>query len=231
MKKFLAMLALIVLTAVCPASAEEAELTIIYNGEQLEFTETPIIMNDKTLVQIRPIAEAMGLEIVFENGQVCLSDSITSVVFTLDSEIVKVNGEENVMTVPMVLKNDYTFVPVRDLAEPFGCELDYDGSTKTVTISKEIDEDKEKVEEEAGEEQKESEDISRPAKNEADESEIEEKAVEEIKTGSGKYEFTYFYQSQPDIGFENKGRGYCWVCAYAMLFSSVGSNFAVFTIL
>ncbi len=62
----------------------------------------------------------------------------------------------------------------------------------------------------------------RPPKNE-EEKEVaeEEKVFKEISTGSGDYESTYFYQSQPELEFEENGRGYCWVCSYAMLFSNV----------
>ena len=48
-----------------------------------------------------------------------------------------------------------------------------------------------------------------------------ENTAKEISTGSGKFPFTFFYQSQPDIALENNGRGYCWVCSYAMILSDL----------
>ncbi len=186
------------------ASAGAAtDIVVKYNGEALAFTEKPIIVNDKTLVQLRPIATAMGLTIGFSeaDGSVILSDSETTVVFTQDSEKISVNEKEEIMDVPMVIHNDYTFVPVRNLVEPFGNKISYDGKTKTVTIIKaEKDED----------------------------SALDSRSAEEkekvISTGSGKYESVHFYQSQPELELENNGRGYCWVCSYAMLFSNTSGE-------
>lgn len=170
------------------AHAAASDITVKYNGNVLCFNQNPVIINDKTLVQLRPIAEAMGLDISFtgDSGSVTLSDENTTVVFTENSDKITVNDTEEIMEVPMIIRNDYTFVPVRNLVEPFGNVISYDTKTKTVTIETEND---------------------------------DKKAPKVISTGSGEYSSTYFYQSQSDLELENNGRGYCWVCAYAMLIS------------
>ncbi len=194
MKKKLicAMIALAAMSAK-GAYAEEADITVKYNGSVLCFNQEPVIIKDKTLVQLRPIAEAMGLDISFvtEDGSVILSDEKTTVVFTENSDRIKVNDDEKIMEVPMVIRNNYTFVPVRNLVEPFGDSISYDGKTKTVTI------------ETAGAEKEEPKTVSK---------------------GSGKYTSTYYYQSQPDLELEQNGRGYCWVCSYAMLMSDASGK-------
>ncbi len=205
MEGYMLMKKLITILAACSfmmsgTAFAENELTVKYDGAALAFAEKPIIVKDKTLVQLRPIAEAMELEIGFESGSVTLSDNETTIVFTKDSEKVMINREEALMDVPMVIHNDYTFVPVRDLVEPFGKRIDYDGETRTVTIVSQLNEEIQD-------------------KDIADEiEEVEEPKV--ISTGSGKYKFVHFYQSQPDLELEASGRGYCWVCSYAMLFSN-----------
>ncbi len=181
------------------------ELTVKYDGAALAFAEKPIIVKDKTLVQLRPIAEAMELEIGFESGSVTLSDEETTVIFTKDSDKIKVNEEEVLMDVPMVIHKDYTFVPVRDLVEPFGKKIDYDGETRTVTIVSGVDKEDGETK---GEEMPET---------------VEEEP-KVISTGSGKYKFVHFYQSQPELELEANGRGYCWVCSYAMLFSNASGD-------
>lgn len=176
--------------------AADSDITVKYNGSVLCFNQSPVIINDKTLVQLRPIAEAMGLDISFTgaSGSVTLSDKNTTVVFTENSEKITINDNEEVMEVPMIIRNDYTFVPVRNLVEPFGNAISYDTATKTVTIETEI----EKL-------------------TDIDVNKETEPKV--ILNGSGKYSSTYYYQSQPDLELENNGRGYCWVCTYAMLIS------------
>ena len=232
MKKVFSVAAAIMLAFTQQNIFADADLTVKYNGIALSFNEKPVIVNDKTLVQLRPIAEAMELEIGFSNGSVVLSDEETTVIFTQDSSEITVNDEVSFMDVPMVLRNDYTFVPVRNLVEPFGNKIDYDGETKTVTIESKIIEEATKSEDKSDKEA-----IKRPSENksvtkkketvdddevsrEEENTEVKQKEPKEISTGSGDYESTYFYQSQPDLEFENNGRGYCWVCSYAMLFSN-----------
>ncbi len=238
MKKIFSAVAAAVLALAPQNICAEADLTVKYNGIALSFNEKPVIVNDKTLVQLRPIAEAMELEIGFSNGSVVLSDEETTVIFTQDSSEITVNDEVSTMDVPMVLRNDYTFVPVRNLVEPFGNKIDYDGETKTVTI--ESNKTEEALDTETKSDNKtikrpsenksvtkneepvnNDEDPQKEEKSEEENTEVEPKEPKVISTGSGDYEFTYFYQSQPDLELENNGRGYCWVCSYAMLFSNV----------
>lgn len=199
MNKILAaILALLLLIPAGVASAED-DITIMYNGTEIAFTEKNIVMNERTLVQLRPIAEALdlGIEYALESGSVILSNADSVVTFKLNSNIVDVNGTEMTMDVPLIAYNNYTFVPVRNLVEPFGNEIVYDGETKTITITTEEAEDE-------------------PAE-----------AVNEPKTPlaiSNEFKEVFFYQSQPELAFENNGRGYCWACSYAMLFSSLSNE-------
>ncbi|MBO5060743.1 MAG: copper amine oxidase N-terminal domain-containing protein [Clostridia bacterium] len=218
MKKILAFAAILAAALSTNSAFAESEIVIKYNGEELCFSEKPIIVNDKTLVQLRPIAVAMGLDIDFsgENGSVILSDKETTLIFTQDSEKIVINEQEETMDVPMVIHNDYTFVPVRNLVEPFGEKIDYDGETKTVTIESEKKEASREKSEELTE--KETEENLREEDETAEENGTDEPKV--ISTGSGEYDFVHFYQSQPELELEGSGRGYCWVCSYAMLFSN-----------
>ena len=182
----------------------DMDITVKYNGNVLCFNREPVIVQDKTLVQLRPIAEAMGLKISYKEsaGSVVLSDDKTTVVFTQDSNKIIVNDSERTMEVPMVLRNDYTFVPVRNLAEPFGNDVAYDEESKTVTITPS--------------------EVNTMRADKSPEEEFAEKTStepKEISTGSGNFDFTFYYQSQPDLELEANGRGYCWVCSYAMLIS------------
>lgn len=168
------------------------EITVKFQDKTIEFNSSPIITESRTLVQIRPIAEAMNLEIEYEpkGEKVILYGGGTEVRFSVNSDVSYINGEKKKMDVKMALKDDYTFVPVRYLAEPFGYEISYNDGTKTVNIS-----------------------LPRSV--------TLAKLRDEIRTGSGKFPSTYYYQSQEEIGLENNGKGYCWVCSYAMLLSDV----------
>ncbi len=197
MKKILAAILALIITIPAGTIFAEEDIAIFYNGTQIVFNEKNIVMNQRTLVQLRPIAEALelGIEFAAESGSVILSDEYTVVTFQLNSNIININGYEKTMDVPMIAHNNYTFVPVRSLVEPFGNEIVYDAATRTITITTLED-----------------------AYNQMFET---PKAPIELAT---EFKKVFFYQSQPDFGFENNGRGYCWNCSYAMLFSSYTVN-------
>lgn len=194
MNKILAtMLALAV--SIPSATAFAEDVTVNYDGKKIEFTENSIVLNNRTLVQLRPVAEALGLSIEYatDTGAVIVSNAENVVVFNQDSCIVNVNGVDTFMDVPMMAYNGYSFVPIRNLVEPFGKEIIYNANTNSVIITS-------------------NRDLSFAFDNFG------------ISTGTKNTGFPFFYQSQPDLGFENNGRGYCWVCSYAMLFSGASQK-------
>lgn len=92
----------------------------------------PVIHNDRTLVPIRVITEALG-------GQVAWNEAAKEVTLT-------VNGKEIKMTIGKVLEKygvapviigGRTFVPVRFVADELGAVTTWDDATKTVTIQAE----------------------------------------------------------------------------------------------
>lgn len=89
----------------------------------------PVIQNDRTLVPIRVITEALG-------GQVAWNEAAKEVALT-------VNGKEIKMTIGKVLEKygvapviigGRTFVPVRFVADELGAVTTWDDATKTVAI-------------------------------------------------------------------------------------------------
>lgn len=89
----------------------------------------PVIHNDRTLVPIRVITEALG-------GQVAWNEAAKEVTLT-------VNGKEIKMTIGKVLEKygvapviigGRTFVPVRFVADELGAVTTWDDATKTVAI-------------------------------------------------------------------------------------------------
>jgi len=102
------------------------------------------------------------------------------------------------MDVPLTVHNNYSFVPVRYLVEPFGNEVAYNSETKIISITP-----KQK----------------KPEKN------PEFEIIEDYDEPENiEYNMPFYYQAQPEFAFENNGRGYCWVCSYAMLFSSASGE-------
>ncbi len=107
------------------------------NGENQKMDAAPFIKNDRTMVPIRFIISAFGGEISWdENTRTAIvkynNDEIE---IPIDSNTVKVNGENQNVDSPAIIKDNRTFVPIRFVAENFGMNIEYNQKTKEVTIT------------------------------------------------------------------------------------------------
>ncbi len=96
----------------------------------------PIIKNSRTIVPIRSIVEAMGGSVGWNSStrQIDLKSGSNSVVMTLNSKNLTVNGMAKEMDVSPESINDRTYVPIRFSAENLGCAVDWLNSTKQIVI-------------------------------------------------------------------------------------------------
>lgn len=116
-------------------------ITVILDGETLQFpSQDPVIINDSTLVPMRTIFEALNAEVdwIDEGGiqKVVATTDEKTIELTINSKDLYVNGEKQAepLNEPAQLINDKTMVPLRAVSESLDCKVDWDGSTKTVTI-------------------------------------------------------------------------------------------------
>jgi len=128
----------------------EANVSVVLDGRLLTFDVQPQILNDRTMLPFRAIAEAMGAEVNWDPDlrqiSMFLMDRYAIMVvndpvliygeFTEDNFSVPENVGmlEYVMDSPPVIVNDRTLVPVRAISEALGAEVDWDPETFTVYI-------------------------------------------------------------------------------------------------
>ncbi|MGN1231231.1 MAG: copper amine oxidase N-terminal domain-containing protein [Anaerotignum sp.] len=143
MKKMFAMGTAALLALGMSTTALAADVNVKVDGTPVAWTDAkPFINKDsRTLVPLRPIANALGLTVVWdaEGERAIFSDGDTTVVFTIDSEVYGIAvGDEAVaaeMDTAAVIENGRTYAPARYLAEAFGYAVGWDGATSSVTIS------------------------------------------------------------------------------------------------
>ncbi len=145
MRKLLSLLtaSAIALSAMAmPVSAAD-EISLVANGETIECDQAPVIVDGRTLVPIRAIAEAVGAEVQWDNTEKAVL--IDTDVYTLQLKI----GESNMslsskstgdttdisIDVPAQIISERTMLPVRAVAEGLNLSVDWDSDTKTVAIS------------------------------------------------------------------------------------------------
>ncbi len=138
MKKILCLILslLIVLSVTVPVMADD-EIKVKIDGEQITFDVAPQIINDRTMVPLRAIFEALGATVDWngETRTVTSTRNDTTISLTIDSATMTVNGEDRALDSPACLINDRTLVPVRAISEAFGTTVDWIGEERTVLIT------------------------------------------------------------------------------------------------
>ncbi len=126
------------------AQAAGSEISVYVDGEKLTFDQPPIAQNGRVLVPLRAIFEALGAEVEWlpEDQAVAAQKGDTLVVMQLGNNRFarSVGGGDSVvydLDVPPIALNGRTLVPVRAVSESFDCNVEWDGSTQTVTVSSE----------------------------------------------------------------------------------------------
>ena len=100
----------------------------------------PYINEDnRTMVPLRFIAEALGAEVGWDDGsrQVTIDSGGNTVVLTIDSETYALNGESHSMdTAPEINAGlNRTMVPVRFIMEALGMSVEWDAENRLVIIT------------------------------------------------------------------------------------------------
>ncbi len=101
----------------------------------------PIIKNNRTLLPVRSLIEALGgtVEWNAKTRQVTISLDGNTIVLTIGKNTALVNGIEtpidpnNPNVVPIII-NGRTYLPLRFIAEHLNCTVEWSPSTKTITI-------------------------------------------------------------------------------------------------
>ena len=98
---------------------------------------SPQIVNDRTMVPMRKIFESMGAEVLWEDSTQTIRafKSGITVVMQINNNEMTVDGSKIVLDVPPQLSKSRTVVPVRAIAESFGCTVNWNGETNTVIIT------------------------------------------------------------------------------------------------
>lgn len=111
-------------------------ISVRLDGRKVYFDQLPSIVNDRTLVPLRAIFEALDAEVAWDGATrtVTATKGDTVVVLTIDSTTPTVNGETQTLDAPAMIINSRTMVPARFVAQSFGAVVDWDGATRTVII-------------------------------------------------------------------------------------------------
>jgi len=124
---------------------EEEEKTIILTiddvvadvfGEKVVNDVAPVIRNDRTMLPIRFVAEALGATVGWDDeaDKVTIAKDGKVIEIIIGSSIAYVNGETVELDSPAFIENDRTYLPVRFVAENLDATVEWNKDTYEVTI-------------------------------------------------------------------------------------------------
>lgn len=141
-----ALIALLALTVMLTGTALAAGpgaggISVQLNGEAMAFTDAaPEITNDRTFLPFRAVLEAIGAEVGYDAETSTVSakrDGVDlSMVLGQNTAAIVEDGQTRTVTMDVTpyVKNGRTYVPVRFVAEAFGCNVGWDANSRTVIV-------------------------------------------------------------------------------------------------
>jgi len=134
---------LIACTSSMCISADKSSIKVNLDGTPIDFDVEPQIINDRTMVPMRNIFEALGAQISWDDNSKTITavknDDIISL--TIGSYELTKNDSVTAIDSPAVIADGRTLVPVRCVSEALGVDISWDENTNTVNISSEDDSD------------------------------------------------------------------------------------------
>ncbi|MCX6097204.1 MAG: stalk domain-containing protein, partial [Caldiserica bacterium] len=113
--------------------------TATINGKNVALDQPPIIENDRTLVPFRFLGEAIGAQVAWNpvNKMVTYAYGDVSIVLIIGSTTAVVNGKQVVMDVaPRIIPaTGRTVVPLRFVTENLGAKVEWNATTRMVTVT------------------------------------------------------------------------------------------------
>jgi hypothetical protein len=107
-----------------------------YIGGLVEFDVLPTMENDRVLVPMRAIFEALGATVDWDNDTetVTAKKDGTEISLKIGSDVLYKNGEKITLDVPAKIVNNRVLVPIRAVSEGLGARVEWNGTTQVVLI-------------------------------------------------------------------------------------------------
>jgi hypothetical protein len=135
MKRSTAIFVAIAIATFAPSAASAQSVTVVVNGQTMNFAEAPIVRAGRVFVPLRGVFERLGASVVYANGQINATGNGRTISLTIGSTQAIVNGSNETIDVAPFIVGATTFVPLRFISQALGATVNWDDSTSTVTIN------------------------------------------------------------------------------------------------
>lgn len=126
------------------ATTQPKDIDVVVNGEKLVLDVAPVIVNDRTMVPMRAIFEALDAKVNWiQSGRIIIATKdelmITMQIDNPNMVIERTNSTDKeviALDVAPFIMNSRTLVPARAVSEALKAKVDWEHETRTVIIVK-----------------------------------------------------------------------------------------------
>ena len=119
------------------AIAADAEITVLINNVKQDYEQKPFITKGTTMVPLRAIFETLGAKVEWDSATqtVTSAKGKTEIQLTIGKTLAYKNGASITLAVPAQIIKGSTYVPLRFVSESFGATVNWEDTSRTVTIT------------------------------------------------------------------------------------------------
>ena len=130
-------------TAPIASTGKVDGISVYLNNNEISFDVPPQIINERTMVPLRAIFEALGASVDWDGSTQTVSAKRgdTNITLKINDNTMYVNSSAVALDSPACIIDERTLVPVRAISEAFGVGVDWDGSTSSVYLTEQKQED------------------------------------------------------------------------------------------
>ncbi|WP_025681972.1 stalk domain-containing protein [Paenibacillus maysiensis] len=144
MKRFgVAVLSTLVLSSAFAnlAGAQAGDIKVIINGVTQQYTQAPVVSQNTTLVPLRGVFESLGAQVDWDSKakRVTASKNEDTLTLNVGSKLAYKNSAPVQLDVATQIQKGQVLVPLRFVSQSLGAKVNWDKTTRTVTISNQVD--------------------------------------------------------------------------------------------
>lgn len=125
-----------------PAAAREQQepIPVLVDGLPVTMDTPPVIRDNRTMVPFRALAEALGVNVIWDGATqtVHASNDRVSVRLQIGSNTAYRNGTPVALDAPPLVTGGRTLIPLRFFSEAFNCKVVWDGLVKITSPTREM---------------------------------------------------------------------------------------------
>ncbi len=140
MKRFaVAVLTTLLLTSTFAnlAGAQSGDIKVIINGVTQQYTQSPVVSQNTTLVPLRGVFESLGAKVEWDSKakKVTASKNDDTLTLNIGSKLAYKNSNPVQLDAATQIQKGQVLVPLRFVSQSLGAKVNWDQTSRTVTIS------------------------------------------------------------------------------------------------